>query len=268
MTGIDLPNEAQDARVDSQKVVDNEHAQDPKDFPNDFWGTGSNLELAFGQGGTVITPIEQAVAYATFANGGTRYVPEVAAGIVNAQGKVVRAVAPKVAGHVSYSPADYQALLQGFEGVVQNPKGTAVGAFTGFPLSSFPLAGKTGHRHHQRAAAQLLVRGLGTAARPPVPHRGGGPGRRVRGPGRRTRGPAGVRLSRGPSRDPDPARPAGLRGGGGAHPSSAGHHHHRPRGASGHHHRDTLEDRLEEGERPGPGPAPTPAGTALDSSAT
>ncbi len=84
------------------------------------------------------------MAYATFANGGTRYVPEVAAGIVNARGKVVQTVAPKVAGHVTYSPADYQALLQGFEGVVQNSKGTAAPAFTGFPLSTFPLAGKTG----------------------------------------------------------------------------------------------------------------------------
>ena len=35
-------------------------------------------------------------------------------------------------------------MLQGFEGVVQNSKGTAYGAFAGFPLSSFPLAGKTG----------------------------------------------------------------------------------------------------------------------------
>ena len=144
VTGIDLPDETQDARVDSQKVVDREHAQDPKDYPNTFWGTGSDLELAFGQGGTVITPIEQAVAYATFANGGTRYVPEVAAGLVNAKGKVVRIFAPKVAGHVSYSPANYQAMLQGFEGVVQDAKGTAASAFAGFPLSRFPLAGKTG----------------------------------------------------------------------------------------------------------------------------
>ncbi len=144
VTGIDLPNETQDARVDSKKVVDREHAQDPKDYPNDDWYTGNNVELAFGQGGTVITPIEQAVAYSTFANGGTRYVPEVAAGLVNAQGKVVRTITPKVAGHITISPENYQSLLQGFEGVVQNPKGTAVGAFTGFPLSTFPLAGKTG----------------------------------------------------------------------------------------------------------------------------
>ena len=56
-------------------MVKREHTQDPKDYPNSGWFTGNNLELAFGQGGTVITPLEQAVAYSTFANGGTRYVP-------------------------------------------------------------------------------------------------------------------------------------------------------------------------------------------------
>ena len=35
-------------------------------------------------------------------------------------------------------------MLKGFEDAVQTPTGTAYGAFTGFPLSTFPLAGKTG----------------------------------------------------------------------------------------------------------------------------
>jgi len=144
VTHIDLPGETDLGRVDSRAVVAREHAQYPKAYPNDGWYTGNNLELAFGQGGTVITPLQQAVAYATFANGGTRYVPEVAAGFVDARGKVVGTIAPKVAGHINYSTANYQAMLSGFEGVVQNPKGTAVSAFTGFPFSTFPLAGKTG----------------------------------------------------------------------------------------------------------------------------
>ena len=144
VTGIDLPDETHYARVDSPSVVQREHAQDPKDYPNAGWFTGNNLELAFGQGGTVITPLQQAVAYATFANGGTRYVPQVAAGLVGSTGKVVRTVAPQVAGHVSYGAANYQAMLSGFEGVVDSPKGTASGAFAGFPLQAFPLAGKTG----------------------------------------------------------------------------------------------------------------------------
>jgi penicillin-binding protein 2 len=144
VTKIDLPDETHFARVDSPTVVEREHSQDPKDYPNSGWFTGNNLELAFGQGGTVITPLEQAVAYSTFANGGTRYVPQVAAAVVGAHGKVIRTMTPKVAGRVNYSPADYQAMLLGFQGVVQDPKGTASGAFAGFPLSTFPLAGKTG----------------------------------------------------------------------------------------------------------------------------
>ncbi|HXX89962.1 MAG TPA: penicillin-binding protein 2 [Acidimicrobiales bacterium] len=143
-TGIDLPGESISARVDSPEVVAREHAQDPKAYPNGEWYTGNNLEMAFGQGGTVITPLEQAVAYATFANGGTRYAPQIAAGVVDAGGKVLEQYKPRVVDHVAYAPDAYQAMLAGFEGVVQSPHGTGYGAFAGFPLSTFPLAGKTG----------------------------------------------------------------------------------------------------------------------------
>ena len=98
--------------------------------------------MAFGQGGTVVTPIEQAVAYATFANGGTRYQPQVASAIVDpVTGKVVQQFTPVVTGHVSLPPSVYQPILQGLEGVITS--GTASADFTGFP-SNFVLAGKTG----------------------------------------------------------------------------------------------------------------------------
>ncbi|HML01610.1 MAG TPA: penicillin-binding transpeptidase domain-containing protein, partial [Acidimicrobiales bacterium] len=97
VTGIDLPGETPDARVDSPQVVAKEHAQDPAAYPDGDWYSGNNLELAFGQGGTVITPIEEAQAYSTFANGGTRYQPEIAAGLVNPSTcKAVETFAPKV----------------------------------------------------------------------------------------------------------------------------------------------------------------------------
>jgi penicillin-binding protein 2 len=144
VTGIDLPGETDLARVDSPQVVQREHQQNPAAYPDGSWYAGNNLEMAFGQGGTVITPIDEAVAYSTFANGGTRYVPEIAAGIVDARGRVVKTFAPKAAAHVSYSAGAYEAMLSGFEGAVQSPSGTAYAAFTGFPLGTFPLAGKTG----------------------------------------------------------------------------------------------------------------------------
>ena len=144
LTGIDLPGEAE-GRVDSQAERIKLHAEDPTAFPNTTWYTGDQIEMAFGQGGTYITPIEQAVAYSTFANGGTRYQPQVAAAVVSPTGRVVKRFTPVVTGHVAISPSTYQALLTGFSGVVQSadPLGTAYATFKGL---NFPggLAGKTG----------------------------------------------------------------------------------------------------------------------------
>jgi penicillin-binding protein 2 len=142
-TGIDLPGETTLARVDSQAERVKLHASNPTAFPNTYWYTGDNVEMAFGQGGTVITPIEQAVAYSTFANGGTRYAPQVAAAIVSSSGKVVKRFTPQVTGHVNLPPSTYQPMLAGFEGAVNSPNGTAYGTPG---LASFPggVAGKTG----------------------------------------------------------------------------------------------------------------------------
>jgi penicillin-binding protein 2 len=144
ITGIDLPGEAQ-GRVDSYLTRAKLHAENPKGFPYAAsWFTGDNVEMAFGQGETVLTPLEQLVSYATFANGGTRYAPEVASEIVDPDtGKVVKKIAPQVTGHVAISPTNYSAMLQGFEGAISSPNGTAYGAFQGFP-TNWNLAGKTG----------------------------------------------------------------------------------------------------------------------------
>ncbi len=145
-TGIDLPGEVS-GRVDSQALREQLHKEAPKAFPYTTWYTGDNLEMAFGQGETVITPIELADAYATFANGGTRYEPQVANAIVNpVTGKVIRQFTPKVTGHVNLPPSIYQPMLQGFQGVVDNG-GTAAGTFAtyaGFSYNQYPIAGKTG----------------------------------------------------------------------------------------------------------------------------
>jgi penicillin-binding protein 2 len=143
LTGIDLPAEYA-GRVDSQAVRQKLHAMSPTGFPNTSWYTGDNVEMAFGQGATIITPIEQAVAYSTFANGGTRYAPQVAAAVVSPTGRLVKQFTPQVTGHVSLPPSTYQPMLAGFEGVVQNPSGTAYGSFQGSTWPVSDLAGKTG----------------------------------------------------------------------------------------------------------------------------
>jgi penicillin-binding protein 2 len=145
-TNVDLPNENQ-GRVDSPAVRRILHAEAPAAFPTVAWYTGDNIEMAFGQGTTAVTPIEMANAYATFANGGTRYEPEVAAAIINAHNQVVVRYQPRVLGHVSLPASIRDPILQGLEGVVENPRGTASGTFAhivNFSLASYPIAGKTG----------------------------------------------------------------------------------------------------------------------------
>ena len=145
-TDIDLPNEVE-GRVDSPEVRKELHAEAPKDFPYTSWYTGDNIEMAFGQGTTALTPIAQANAYATFANGGTRYAPEVAAGIINAHGQTVIRYGARVLGHVFLPARVRDPILAGLEGVVMNPSGTAYLPFKdniNFSLSTFPIAGKTG----------------------------------------------------------------------------------------------------------------------------
>jgi penicillin-binding protein 2 len=145
-TNIDLPNEVQ-GRVDSPAVRRTLHAEAPQAFPNVNWYTGDNVEMAFGQGTTAVTPIEMATAYATFANGGTRYTPEVAAAVVSPHGQIVERYGPRVEGRVSLPPGVRDPILEGLLGVVNNPSGTAYYPFhhfVNFSLASFPIAGKTG----------------------------------------------------------------------------------------------------------------------------
>lgn len=142
-TGVDLPGAAQ-GQVDSPALRSLQHRLDPKAFPYNYYGVGDNINMAFGQGETLVTPLQLADAFATFANGGTRYAPELAAGIVSPTGKLVRAFKPRVLDHVTISPTNYQTMLAGFEGAITNKEGTSYYTFQGYPYSKLPLAGKTG----------------------------------------------------------------------------------------------------------------------------
>ena len=151
-SGIDLPTESY-SRIDSPSIRQAEHQEYPKDFPFDSWYTGDNVEMAFGQGGTVVTPIALANAYATFANGGTRYAPEVAAAVVRPDGTVAVRYAPRAIGSVPLPPSTRNPILQGLIGVVNDPTGTAYATFKQFATfrpSQLLVAGKTGTASNQK----------------------------------------------------------------------------------------------------------------------
>src|SRR5205085_3019577 len=58
--------------------------------------------------------------------------------------KIAATFEPKPIDSVTLSPDVMQPIIAGLKGVVGDPRGTAVNAFAGFPLSQFPVAGKTG----------------------------------------------------------------------------------------------------------------------------
>jgi penicillin-binding protein 2 len=141
-TGIPLPTEKA-GRVPDPDLKRELHERYPEAFPEGEWRTGDSINLAIGQGEMVVTPIQLANAYATFANGGAIYEPRVAARVLDRDGDELRTVAPSRVGDVDLPPGVRDPILQGLRGVVAQPEGTAAAAFAGFP-ADFPVAGKTG----------------------------------------------------------------------------------------------------------------------------
>ncbi|MBV8981771.1 MAG: penicillin-binding protein 2 [Acidimicrobiia bacterium] len=142
-TGIALPFEAT-GRIPDPDTRKKLHDQNPKAFPNGQWFAGDNVNLAIGQGEMVITPLQLVNAYATFANGGTVWVPRVGDSIKDQVGNVLRQIPPQSTRKIDIPPQVRDPIMQGLTGVVTDGRGTAVGAFAGFPFSTFPVAGKTG----------------------------------------------------------------------------------------------------------------------------
>jgi penicillin-binding protein 2 len=103
---------------------------------------GDAVNFAIGQGDTAVTPLQMAVVYAAVANGGTLWTPHVGAAVRTPAGRTVRTIEPERAGRVDLAPDLVPQWHSGLAAVVR--KGTAAGAFSGFPLDDYPLAGKTG----------------------------------------------------------------------------------------------------------------------------
>ncbi|HET7522776.1 MAG TPA: penicillin-binding transpeptidase domain-containing protein, partial [Acidimicrobiales bacterium] len=142
-TGIALPNEAP-GRIPTPESYARDHQRNPAAFPNGTWFPGDSQNTAIGQGEDTVTPLQLANAYATFANGGSVMVPQLALDAETPSGHVVQSFASKVSKTLTFQPAWHSALLQGFQGVINNPKGTAFGVFNGTPLATKDIAGKTG----------------------------------------------------------------------------------------------------------------------------
>ena len=88
-TGVALPGETGGLIPTPQSV-----AQDYQDFPHQYqtgtWFTGDSAQMAIGQFEDLVTPLQLANAYSTFANGGTLWQPRLAADAETPGGKLIQ----------------------------------------------------------------------------------------------------------------------------------------------------------------------------------
>jgi penicillin-binding protein 2 len=99
------------------------------------WTEGQTINLAIGQGMLQVSPIQLAVAYSAFANGGTVVRPHVADAVI--RGEQVHKLAFPPVRHVRM--VDLWAIRQGLYDAAH--VGTSAAVFSTFPV---PVAGKTG----------------------------------------------------------------------------------------------------------------------------
>jgi penicillin-binding protein 2 len=131
------------------------------------------VNTAIGQGDVLVTPIQLANAYATFANGGTRMAPTVVGRVVGRDGETIRTIGARAVSQVDIDPAFRELVLEGLSGVTADPEGTAYWAFNSeatngvyFPLEEFPVAAKTGTAEVRGKADTSLFAAFGPAQAP------------------------------------------------------------------------------------------------------
>lgn len=150
-TGIDLPGEfagtipdrAWRQRIDATELrcEQRRHVRSCGISDGRPWTVGDNVNLAVGQGDLQVTPLQLSVAYAAIINGGTVVRPHLGLAIDDAQGRLLQTIAPAVSRHVSFDPANRQAIMDGLLAATSQPGGTSYDVMHDFPI---PVYGKTG----------------------------------------------------------------------------------------------------------------------------
>jgi penicillin-binding protein 2 len=141
VTNVDLPNE-QDGRVPDAAWKSTMHEQYPKAFPDGQWYPGDDILMTIGQGDTLVTPLQLAVAYGALQNNGRICVPHLLGQVISPSGEVVRTDEPNCKRQLPFAE-EYLAYVR--NALVSVPRtGTAQQAFLGFPFGQVWVAGKTG----------------------------------------------------------------------------------------------------------------------------
>lgn len=109
-----------------------------------LWLGGDAVNASIGQGEILTTPLQVVAHYAALGNGGTLYRPRIGEAVLDPDGELIRRIDTEVIRELDLDPGLLAVLREGLERTVMDERGTAFGAFEGFPLDRIPVAGKTG----------------------------------------------------------------------------------------------------------------------------
>jgi penicillin-binding protein 2 len=114
---------------------------------------GFDLNTIIGQGDTLSSPLQVAMAYAAIANGGDIYYPWLVKEIRNSRGETLFEFSPRVRKRMEMKPEHLEVLRRSLWMVVQGEKGTAYGS----RLPHIEIAGKTGTAQVARIGAVRIA---------------------------------------------------------------------------------------------------------------
>jgi penicillin-binding protein 2 len=150
-SGVQLPYEKSgrigDGELKQRLFEANPEAYNPYDESSQ-WLPGDNINTGIGQGFVSVTPVQLANAYATFANGGTLFSPNIVERVVSRSaeqfGESVIEFNPRIQ-RIAEFPEGSGVVREGLQGVAsKSRRGTAWRAFDGYDSSGYAVAGKTG----------------------------------------------------------------------------------------------------------------------------
>ena len=144
-TGVDLPFERSGLIPDASWFREEQRNQTGRVRADGPWVGGDLMDIAVGQGATLVTPLQLANGFAAMINGGTVWTPRVVQEVLDSDGNVINTNAPAVANTVQLRSTTSQMLLRDLQQVVNNEElGTARVAFRDFGPGRERVGGKTG----------------------------------------------------------------------------------------------------------------------------
>ncbi len=142
-SGIQLGIEAT-GRIPDQEWKEKVNKENPEAFPYALWLPGDNVNSSIGQGDILVTPLQMAMAYGTFMNGGRLQQPQLVAEIRPAgSNKPIKVFKENVRREIDMDPVAASVIKQGLVNVIAAEGGTGRGAFANFP-ADISVGGKTG----------------------------------------------------------------------------------------------------------------------------